>query len=530
MTKMKKHFNKYTGALMILLSLMVGSCTDLTETIYSELLQEDYVPTEADIPSIIGPVYTTMRPMMVDWYGIIDCQEEPGDQIVTPARPNGWYDGGTYQRMHMHTWTPLQDQSAALWSNCYTGINTANRVIYQIESGAIPMSAGKDALIAELKAVRAFYYSVLLDSHGNVPIVTDFKDESLPVQSTRLQVYNFVIKELTDALPLLSEEVGVTTYGRFTKWAAKATLARVYLNAEVYTGTAKWTEAMAECQDIIESDKYELQPVYKDIFKTDNESSLEIIFSVPYDDTKATGFCYHMKTLDPLQQVAFSMQAQPWGGSCAIPQWIDTYDADDQRLKDTYIQGKQLNPTTGEVVIEYTKFVKDIFLAESNQGYRMGKYEIKKGAKSSLSNDWVVFRYAEILMIKAECLLRTGHADDAATIVTEVRGRNFSSNPSKAVVSGADLTAGSSYNYGYVENGVVTNPEGGADITYGRFLDELGWEFAAEAHRRTDLIRFGVFHTKTWFNHNKSSIEMALFPIPQVERNKNPNLGQNPGY
>lgn len=527
---MKRQLHKYIGGLVILVGLVAGSCTDLSETVYSELLAEQFVPTEKDIPAIIAPVYTGMRGMMAGWQGMFDLQEEPADQIVTPARPNGWYDGGTYQRMHKHTWTPTQWQPQNLWNNCYRGINTANRVIYQIESGELPIENGKENLLAELRAVRAYYYSVLLDTHGNIPIVDDYKDVELPEQATRKQVYDFVVSELTTAIPLLNETVDKSTYGRFTKWAAKATLARVYLNAQVYTGTAQWALCISECNDIIASAKYQLETYYRDIFKTANENSKEIIFSVPYDETKATGWQIHMKTLDPLSRLVFKMEAQPWGGNCAVPQWIDTYDAEDQRLKDTWIQGPQYNPDNGNLVIDYVKFVKDIDLAASNQGYRIGKYEIKIGAKAALSNDYVVFRYADVLMMKAECLLRTGQEDDAALIVSDVRARSFRANPAKATVTGAELLEGSSYNYGFVVNGEVTEAEGGDDIQFGRFLDELGWEFAAEGRRRTDLIRFGVFHTKTWFNHRPTSIEKALFPIPQTEINKNPKLTQNPSY
>lgn len=103
MTAMKKQFHRYISGLVILVGLVAGSCTDLSETVYSELLAEQFVPTEKDIPAIIAPVYTGMRSMMAGWQGMFDLREEPADQIVTPARPNGWYDGGTYQRMHKHT-------------------------------------------------------------------------------------------------------------------------------------------------------------------------------------------------------------------------------------------------------------------------------------------------------------------------------------------------------------------------------------------------------------------------------------------
>ena len=232
--------------------------------------------------------------MMADWQGYFDVQEESADAIVTPQRPNGWVDGGTYQRMHKHEWTSEDWQPWNLWNNCYKGINTANRVMYQIQSGQIPMTVGKDALLAELRTVRAFYYYLLCDNHGNIPLVTDYTSKEVPLQSTQLEIYNFVIKELTESIPLLSEEVSTVTYGRFTKWGAKTLLARVYLNSQFYTGTGEWAKCLALCNEVIASGKYILEPNYKASFLTKNETSREIIFAVPYDEILGPGFGIHM--------------------------------------------------------------------------------------------------------------------------------------------------------------------------------------------------------------------------------------------
>lgn len=526
---MKKIIYSISGLLAA--ASIISGCTKLDETVYDQVLQDRFHPTESDIPSILAPVYTTLRPMEASWYGNFDLQEEPGDAIVTPARPNGWYDGGVYQRLHKHEWNQTQGQPNQLWSLSYQGINNANRVLFQIESGAVPITTGKEAIVAELKVARAFYYYNLLDNHGNVPIVTDFKDASLPKQSTRQQVYDFVVKEFTDNISLLSDKVDLTTYGRFNKWAAKSILAKVYLNAGVYTGTPQWDKCIEQCNDIIASNKYIIESLYKTSYKTDNQSSKEIVFAVPYDEIQATQMNIHMKTLDPVMQRVYSMSAQPWGGNCAVPQFIDTYDPDDTRMKDTWIMGPQYVAGTTTVAINFIENVDGIALAGSNQGYRIGKYEIKTGSRGALSTDYPIERYADILMMKAECLLRQGQAAAAATLVTQVRQRAFASTaPAKATVTGADLQKGSSYNYGLWAGGRVSTSQGGADIQYGRFLDELGWEFAAEGRRRQDLIRFGVFTTKQWFNHTGSAANKTIFPIPESEITKNGNLKQNPGY
>lgn len=518
-------------------TLTFNSCTDLNEEVYSEVLGSTVNPTERDLPFIVAPTYSSLRALMFGWQGYFDLQEESADHIITPVRPNGWDDGGTYRRMHQHTWTSEQWQPYNTWNQAFATITKVNMVIMQIEDAllALPEETG-NAAIAELRATRALAYYLLLDNHGNVPIVTDYRDDSLPQQKTRKEVYDFVVKELTEVMPLLSKEVS-SMYGRINFWGAKALLAKVYLNAEVYTGTAQWDKVIQETNEIINSNQYRLDELYPNIFSATNQNSPEIIFAVPYDEVYGTGNQIHMKTLDPLSRLVYSMAAGPWGGNCAVPQFIDTYDKDDSRLYDSWIQGPQLNASTGQEVINYVKEVPGIggdgTVAASNAGYRIGKYAIKQGATNNLDNDYPMLRYADVLMMKAEALLRTNKAEEAATLVTQVRERAFKENPAKAKVTAAQLLQGSSYNYGWQEkNNTVTTSNGGADIKYGRFLDELGWEFAAEARRRQDIIRFGVFQTKSWFNHKPHANEQArtLFPIPNAEITKNPNLKQNPGY
>lgn len=513
------------------------SCTNLDEEVFSEILPSQFKPTEKDLPSIIAPTYASLRTLMCGWQGYFDLQEEPADCIITPVRPNGWDDGGTYRRMHQHTWTTQEWQPYNTWQNAFGCITKANLIISQLEDGTIQLDASKDIAITELRAVRAFAYYLLLDNHGNVPIVTDFKDATLPQQKSRKEVYDFVIKELNEVMPNLSEDASAT-YGRLNKWGVKALLAKIYLNSQVYIGTAEWAKCIKEADEIINSNKYTLDINYSDAFTYTNQNSKEIIFSIPYDEIYGKGNQIHLKTLDPLSQGVYQMTAQPWGGNCAVPQFINTYDPEDTRLKDTWIQGPQVSPVTGQILINYVNVVPgmggtDGIVAQSNQGFRVGKFVIKRNATGDLDNDFPFLRYADVLMMKAEALLRTGRADEAALIVTDVRKRAFRSNPSKAVVTGAQLMQGSKYQYGLqAPDGTVADVNGGDDIQYGRFLDELGWEFAAEAHRRQDLIRFGVFQTKRWFNHSPHAQAQTrtLFPIPADELAKNPNLKQNTGY
>ena len=510
------------GSVVGVLTLLWG-CTDLSEQVFSDLTLENFDPSNVD--AVIAPAYATLRDVYFGWHGNFDTQEESSDQIVTPTRGRIWYDGGVYIAMHMHWWTPTQSHVNALWNRVYAGINNTNRAIYQIENG--PDFDGKENLLAELRVLRAFYYYLLLDNFRNVPIITrfDIPADSLPAQSNGREVFQFVEREILDNLDLLSEEVSVRTYGRFHKWAALALLADLYLNAEVYTstgfdgvafqgGTPRWEDVISVTDQIINSGLFILEPDYSAPFKTDNHNSSEIIFAVPYDEQYGPWFHLHSKTLHPANQATYNIEHQPWNGNGGAPWFIDTYDPEDLRLKKTWIMGlqraangdtlycSQQDSLIGKPLIFENELV-SVFNTAENDLYRIGKYEIKMGARWSLSNDFPIYRYARILMMKAEALLRLGDAAGAAELVNQVRARAF--EPDKPV-----------------------SPE---ELTLDRFLMELGWEFVAEAKRRQDLIRFGKFTTESWGpDHKPNGHHRIIFPIPQQALNTNPNLVQNPGY
>ncbi|HEY8955965.1 RagB/SusD family nutrient uptake outer membrane protein [Chitinophaga sp.] len=528
--------------------ILLSACTKLKDTPYTTIISTRFNPTKDDIAALVGAGYSQWRFILLDWNGLWRAQEVTSDQLVIPKRPWGWFDDGVYQRLHRHTWTTDDDVVNQTWSRTYAGITNCNRIIYQIESGLIPITDEKEATLAELKALRASYYAILCDFYGNVPIVTQFDLPSgfLPEQNTRKEVYEFIVKELTDNIPLLSKENNTATYGKFNKWAAFTLLAKMYLNAEVYTGTPQWEKCISACDSVIKSGAgYILEPAQKNVFLTENQNSKEIVLAIPMDEDYTNNwnaFDLHMQTLQQENQATYNLKNTPWGGICAIPQFISTYDPADARYRNNWIKGQQytaagqmLYVAQGDFAGKPLSFVNELpglEKGESVHGFRLGKFEIKMGSTNRLSNDYPLFRYAEVLMMQAESLLRLGKADEAAAIVTQVRQRNFTADPSKAVVTGAQLKGGSAYQYGMKDavNNQYSN-EGGADLLYGRFLDELGWEFDQEGHRRTDMIRFGAFTKKSWLSHAATNNNnRTLFPIPRTEIQKNNNLTQNPGY
>lgn len=526
-----------TYKLFVSLTLLLGfGCTNLDETLYSEITAEQTTLTAEDLGSIMAPAYASFRTIYWGWNGLFDLYEESSDLIVTPFRVGiGW--GDLYITMHKHNWGPSLGHAEGNWFYQYQGVNKVNKSIYQIEQleGVDPEI--KEATLQELSALRATYYYLLFDNYRNIPVVTDFilPDGFLPEQNTAQETFNFIENALLTAIPFLSEENSVKTYGRVNKWAAKMTLAKLYLNSEVYIGTPKYTEALAQVNDIINSGKFSLTNNYLDSFIIDNESSSEEIFSIPYDRTNAGGSYYPYKTLHAASNVTFDLAGSPWGGSGGVPQFIDTYDEDDQRLEDSWLGGPQFDKSGQPIMVggeqlDYVNYMTSVDAAEYNEGYRFIKYEIGAGVESSLSNDVPFYRYTDALMIKAECLLRTGSPDEAATIVSEIRARSFRSNPAKANVTAAKLMGGSVYKYGSYESGVITNFEGGDDILYGGFLDELAWEFVGEHHRKQDLIRFGVYTKKSWLSHTPNGDFRTIFPIPESAMDSNSNLTQNTGY
>jgi starch-binding outer membrane protein, SusD/RagB family len=541
---MKKNiFLKRLSAIILFVGLTI-SCTELKDDSYGNVVSTQYNPqTEADISYLVNAAYVSWRETMLLWNGVVRGQELCADQDIIPARPNGWVDGGIYKRWHQHKWTTDDDSVWEPWTRTYNGITTCNRLLSQIENGAIGVEGDtKDKLVSELKVLRASFYYILIDFFGNVPVVTDFEDIDLPEQLTRTEVFNFIVSEITDNIDNLSETPRGYYYGRFNKWAAYTLLAKMYLNAEVWTGTAHWGDCISTCNKVIEfaesTGDYALESNQKDVFVTSNENSKEIIFGLPEDEIYVTdwnAFDFHLFTLASESQKTYNFTNTPWGGVCAIPQFINTFDSEDARLNENFIFGQQYT-ASGEVLtrsdngepLVYLKNVSSIDQSTMYDGYRWGKFEYAMGSSNRLSNDWPLFRYADILMMKAEALMRDGQAG-AGALVTKVRERDFKNNPTKAIVTDAELLAGSSYDYGRRDS-YETTEEGGSGIQYGRFLDELGWEFTQEGRRRQDMIRFGVFTAKSWFSHDASSSYRNLYPIPNQAMLTNSKLVQNTGY
>ena len=267
------------------------SCSnDLDEKVYSKITEQTYNYTTEDFVPSVASIYSYLR-NSTDHWGYFAAQEVAADAIVMPPNASGWDDGGVYRRMHYQTWNSEQDHVKNIWSWFYQGALLCNKIIKQIETGVLPApsDAEKTVGLAELRAMRAYYYWQICDNFGDAPLVVTTAMD-LPAKNTRKEIFDFVVKELQEVIPSLSEEQNGNNYGRMTKWAAKALLANVYLNANVYVNETHWDECIQQCDDIINSNRFALSENYKDPFRTTGvENSKEVIFTIPFYENLAGG-------------------------------------------------------------------------------------------------------------------------------------------------------------------------------------------------------------------------------------------------
>lgn len=516
------------------------SCS-LDEIVYSKMTADEYYEgfSESDVPAAIGKLYSDLRLIYAGtsvhkngcyYY----TNEETGDIWITPKRGGAWYDAGIYYRLNEHKWEWTDLHILNNWRKAYRCVNDCNRLIYEFQGKEDIESI--DSMLAEIRVARAFWYYILCDMFGNVPLQTryDVPDDYLPETASRQEVFDFVVSEVEECLPKLLDK----EYGRWDKGAARCLLAKCYLNAASWKVTVDgdaWDKVVSLCNEIITSNKYSLESDYKANFITENQNSKEIILAGCNDEVydEVTPFRIHLCTMHWKYCYHGNTVTQYWGGCCATPEFAYSYDPDDLRYEKTWFEGQLYDNTgafTGKVgeplycdpwdsrdkgkLLIHTK---DIPLFEGDAipttgeapGVRMQKYEIRTGALNRLSNDFVIFRYADVLFMKAEALYwKNGGVatQEVCDLINSVRKRAFANFTEDKKVT--------------VEN-----------LDDDRFLLEYGWEFCLEGHRRQQLIRFGQFLTKSWFLHEPTLDEdRLLFPVPREEMLANPKLKQNHGY
>lgn len=421
------------------------------------------------------------------------------------------------------------------------------------------------------------YYYVLFDYFRNIPLDTTYvhPDGWTPEQATPQESWNYIISELNAIKGKCGDD---NSFGQINNATVNMILAKMYLNHEAWFrdgDMSYYGKAIDEVNEIIAKNKYSLANTYHENFVDDISSSPEIIFGVPYAYLYAGGNYSANLWMNEAGRATWGFNGWATGGGACLPQFLETYDPDDSRLTDCWIWGPQKNEAGEQIFgtnndsLIYTRYLHTADHCYYMEGARLVKWQIYGGNRGTSYDDVPFFRYADALMIKAECLLRLGGykgetEQDAANLVTRVRQRDFASNPSKATRTVAQLKGGSVYDYGIREvTSADDDPsghgdwiygrmqkhethEGGSDIYLGGLLDDLAWEFVSEGHRRQDLIRFTlvghesgagripVFNVKSYFSKvaetDLTDHHKEIFPIAESIMNGNHNLVQNPGY
>ena len=516
-----KYLNKFSY--IVALSFLFFSCTDLDESLNSGFTDSFTpnnpgfgesvnvnIPTPADG---MGAAFTTLLNGTANHGGYFSVQGIPTDEMVITQKGGDWFDGGIWLNMHVHDFRPTNPGLNGGWGQNYGGIAQVNDLL---------ASGNMDAnQTAQLRTLRAYYYWRLMDMFGRIKIITQPGVDSDQVD--RPVVFDFVVQELTEALPDLTPTAG---YSRITSGAANALLARLYLNGEVYTrpypytpgtGQTFWQEAIDAADEVINSGQYELDSSFESLFGPANVQSPEHIFIVPFDESTGQGMNFAQMTLHYPSQLTWNLAEQPWNGYSTLEAFYNSYDSNDDRQEAFFIEGPQVDAQGNPILdvafdeadtfgpqVNYTPFINELAPNGSRQaGARMGKFSFKMGQRPDMDNDYTLLRYADVLLMKAEAVARqNSNWSDPTTLllVNQVRER----------ANASTLTS----------------------LTEEEFLAERGREMFQESIRRTDLIRFNAWGNPWWEKpgHSADYKNVMPIPLPQIQATTDGSLTQHPDY
>lgn len=536
--------HRFFALSVLALSLSLTSCLDETpkdqipETEIYDSANSLYVNAVASLYNYIG-AHEEGEGLQGTCRGMYDYNTLTTDEAIIPIRGGNWYDGGLWENMYDHTWTATDTDLYNVWKYLYKVIVLSTKSLETIEKyKALLTEQQRVDYAAEVRAVRAMYYYYAMDMFGRIPILQSSTQKTADIrQSNRSDVFWYVVKELQDVAPLLANEhsnLQGNYYGRVTRPVAWFLLAKLSLNAEVYTdddwtdssrpdgktimfdinGNKKnaWQTCVHYC-DLITAAGYTLEADYSKNFAVHNEGSTENIFTIPLDkNLYLNEFHYLFRSRHYAHGGAYSGASE--NGTCATLHTMAVNgfgtETPDARLDMNFYTGKV--EVDGKYVtlddgtpLEYKPLAVEKNLTASpyleTAGARMKKYEVDRTAYSDgrmPDNDIVLYRYADVLLMKSEAKVRNGESGDEE--MNAVRSR----------VGMPSLPA-----------------------TLDNILNERLLELVWEGWRRQDMIRFGTYCNQ-YDIHTPSEADKkgytTVFPIPAKARELNPNLKQNPGY
>jgi len=507
-----KKFNVLT--VMLSAALITLSCTDLEQDLGSDI-PEDLAREQASAREFIDNNYTDLQSFATQDL-IFALQEHSSDAVIGPTRGGDWDDNGVWRVLHLHQWST---------ENPYV-LNTFNSLSGGVYNSIQSLEFAEGENRGEALFLQSWFVYHLLDLYGQVP----FRDNldrltDVPETLTGEDAVNLIISNLEEAIELLPDN---NTLSRANKNTARTFLAKVLLNKSVYAdedrippfsfNTDDLNRIVDLCDQVINSGNYSLESGinYYDNFAPNNsEVGSELIFVQPNLESQPGGNVASRW----LMTLHYNNQPGGWNGFTTIADFYNKFEDEDVRkgnvdypgltevsgLKAGFLEGQQFD-AEGNALVDRNGNPLDFIVEspiistgniEETSGVRGMKYIPDFGNTQFPDNDYVLLRYADVLLTKAEALFRLGQAGEALVIINNLRE-----------------TRGASVLGGLTEDDII---------------DERGRELWWEGQRRTDLIRFGKF-LESWNEKPASDNFRVLFPIPELAITNNPNLTQNPGY
>ena len=483
-------------AIIFLGSVMTG-CFDLEYENYSKIGSESFPKSEADLEAATIGVYHTLGKSFIMAY-LNDCGWTL-NTLCTDELNTSW--GNLWQQTDRFLWSANNMAASTVYTEYHKGITKATRIIDAFQRSSVEAKK-RDKYIAELRVLRVLYANYLYSMFGAVPIVinpevaNDVYKNWKPERPSKEAYVSFMTSELEESYQLLDKTQSAEDLGRLSQGAALTLLMKIYLNDK------QWQKAADTAQKVIDLNIYDLMYPYKSVFDINNEgvSNKEAIFSIQRltsNTDYAWSYFACVMPASPMYKSPIGITMEIWGGLKMPWAFYDKYETGDERLQTivryyTDTNGKQVDFRT----VEHPK-------ATGAAPMKYSEDPNHKGANQG--NDFIVFRYADVLLSRAEALNElNGPSKEVADLINLVRERSK--------VSPLEWTKYSK--------------EALRDF----LLDERGRELYCEGHRRDDLIRFGKFIEKALDEGVDAKSHHVLYPIPQSAINENPNLVQNIGY
>jgi hypothetical protein len=515
----------YGNKLVVIAAALVtlSSCTKLDEKLNSETTAGGGAGGSGNVAALLVGAYRSFEPLFMDQARVWAATEHTTDEAVGPTRGGDWDDNGIWRVYHNHRWTSEHDFLTATFRQLAQSQFAATVVL---DNNPSPQQA------AEAKFLRAFAMWHVLDGWDQVP----FRSSSLgdltttfPETKKGVECADYLIAELNAAIPNLP----ATGMGIANKDAAKALLMKIYLNKGVYANRAAPTFSAADMNQVITladqilAGPYSLGTNYFDNFAPTNDViGTELIYTLKSDNGSGIGGNGPMYM--DFSGLHYNMTPSGWNGFATLGDFYDKFDAADKRRGGAYagvtnVTGLQVGLLFGQQFDQNgtalldrkgnpLSFTKEVKLKETGNnlevtGIRVMKYVPDLVHQFPWDNDLVVFRLADILLMKAEAIARGGTGTNVAPY-------------------GATALSIVNYIRTHATRGVAAL--GAVDLN--AIYDERGREFYWEGWRRNDMIRFGKFLEARDLKPEVSDPKRLLFPIPNEQLVINPNLTQNPGY